>query len=60
MALVKLPQHTTRVILEAIEIILHQNFNKNGGYQLILAWKIIHMVKQQRDATTKLTSQILC
>jgi hypothetical protein len=46
MALVKLPQHTSRVIHEAIEIILHQNFNKNDGYQLSLAWNVIHMVKQ--------------
>jgi hypothetical protein len=37
MALVKLPQHTGIVIQEAIEISLHQNFDKNGGYQLSLA-----------------------
>jgi hypothetical protein len=49
MALVKLPQHTTRVILEAVGISLHEKFNKNGGYQLSLAWKIIHMVNQQRE-----------
>jgi hypothetical protein len=31
--LVELPHNTSRVILEAIEIRLHQNFNGEGGYQ---------------------------
>jgi hypothetical protein len=32
--LAKLPHYTSRVIQEAIDINLHNNFNKEGGYQL--------------------------
>lgn len=40
--------YTSRIIWEAIEIKLHENFNRESGYLLSPAWKIIHMIKQQR------------
>jgi hypothetical protein len=53
MALVKLPYYTTRVICKAIEITLHNNFNRKRGYQKSPAWKIIihtHL-RTREDAT---------
>lgn len=40
--------YTRRIIWEAIEIKLRENFKRESGYLLSPAWKIIHMVKQQR------------
>jgi hypothetical protein len=48
MALAKLHHYTRRIIQEAIEIKLHENFNREGGYPLSPARKIIHTIKQQR------------
>jgi hypothetical protein len=49
MALVKLPHYISRVIREAIKISLHNNFNREGDYQISPAWKnIIHACKEQR------------
>jgi hypothetical protein len=40
--------HTSRVICEAIKINLHNNFNREGGYQISPAWKIIiHVLKEE-------------
>jgi hypothetical protein len=44
----KLP-YTRRVIWKATEINVHETFNREGGYQLNSAWKVIQMVKQQSE-----------
>jgi hypothetical protein len=41
MTLAKLPHYTNSVIQEATEINLYYKFNRDGGYQLSPAWKII-------------------
>jgi hypothetical protein len=47
MALVKLPHYTSRDLWKATEINLHDNFNREGGYQLSPTCKK-DTIKQQR------------
>jgi hypothetical protein len=47
MVLAKL-YYTSRIMQEATELKLHENFNAESGYLLNPAWKTVHMVKQQR------------
>jgi hypothetical protein len=48
MELAKLPHYIRRVMREATEFNLHENFNREDCYQLRPAWKIIQTGKQQR------------
>jgi hypothetical protein len=47
MTLANQPHYIRRVIWEAIEMKLQDNFNRERGYQLSSAWTIIHRAKQQ-------------
>jgi len=48
MVLAKQPHYSNRVILQGTKICLNI-FNREGGYQLRVAWKhIVHILKKQR------------